>query len=95
MKTKTLLLTLSAATLLATGGLAAKAAEPSEGTWNYGYNCSSAYSNYHHGSKTHSATVKNNNTGRDDSDTQDAGVWAKALVGRNITEKCSFYYNYW
>ena len=36
MKTKTLLLTLSAATLLATGGLAAKAAEPSEGNWNYG-----------------------------------------------------------
>ena len=95
MKTKTLLFTLSAATLLAAGSLSAKAAEPSEGTWNYGYNVSSAYSNYHHGSKSHSATVVNNNTGRSGKDTQDPGVWAKATVGRNLTEKCSFYYNYW
>ena len=91
MKTKTLLFTLSAATLIAAGGLSAKA----EGTWQYGYGIETAYSNYHHGSKSHSATVTNNNTGRFGKDTQRPGVWAKATVGRNVLESCSFYYNYW
>ena len=60
MKTKSLVLALSAVTLFSAGGIVAQA----EGTWQHGYGVSSAYSNYHHGSKTHSATVVNNNTGR-------------------------------
>lgn len=91
MKTKTLLFSLSAITLFASGGLSAKAAD----AWYYGYNFSSAYSNYHHSSKTHSARVTNNNTGRFGRDEQRARVWAKAIVGRNFTEKCTFNYNYW
>ncbi|GFH43427.1 hypothetical protein Hs30E_19780 [Lactococcus hodotermopsidis] len=91
MKTKTLILALSATTMIAAGGLSVKAAE----SWNYGYGISTAYSNYHHSSKTHTATVTNNNTGRSGKDQQGAGVWAKAVVGRNIIEKCTFYYNYW
>jgi lactococcin 972 family bacteriocin len=90
MKTKSLVLALSAVTLFSAGGIVAQA----EGTWQHGYGVSSAYSNYHHGSKTHSATVVNNNTGRQGKDTQRAGVWAKATVGRNLTEKASFYYNF-
>lgn len=91
MKTKTLLFSLSAITLFASGGLSANAAS----SWRYGYNVSSAYSNYHHSSKTHSATVTNNNTGRRGRDQKRPGVWAKAVVGRNIIEKCTFNYNYW
>lgn len=91
MKFKSLVLTLSVAAILSVGGLLASAADK----WDYGYTVNTAYSNYLHSDKTHSATVVNNNTGRQGYDSQRAGVWAKAIVGRNVTEKASFYYNYW
>lgn len=91
MKIKSLFLTASVLTLLSLGGILASAA----GSWYYGYTFSTAYSNYHHSSRTHSATVVNKHTGRQAKDVQRAGAWAKAVVGRNVFEKASFYYNYW
>lgn len=91
MKAKSFVFIFSVVGLLSFGGILASAA----GTWEYGYTFSTAYSNYHHPSKTHSATVVNNNTGRQGYDSRSSGVWAKAIVGRNFTEKATFYYNYW
>ncbi|GHU35979.1 hypothetical protein FACS1894192_01640 [Bacilli bacterium] len=91
MKAKTLLFTLSAATLIAAGGLSVKASD----SWNYGYTFSTGYSNYLHPTRYHAARVVNKTTGNQGYGEAVKGVWAKALVGRNVTEKCSFYYNYW
>ncbi|MBM7642247.1 lactococcin 972 family bacteriocin [Streptococcus loxodontisalivarius] len=62
-------------------------------SWDYGYGVSTAYSNYYHSHRSHGAKVVNKNTGRVGIDNKGAGAWAKAVVGRNVTEKASFYYN--
>lgn len=90
MKSKKFVLALLAVGIFYVGGSAASAS----GDWRYGYNFSSAYSNYLI-NQSHSATVKNTNTGRQGYDSKGAGVWAKALVGRNVSEKAAFYYNHW
>lgn len=79
--------------VLATGGIAASAATeyPDGGTWNYGVGITGSYSDYFHGTKRHSATVKK---GSDESyQAQGAGVWAKARLG--AYSGCNFYYKYW
>ncbi|PQF22952.1 lactococcin 972 family bacteriocin [Enterococcus mundtii] len=61
------------------------------GTWNYGVGITGSYSDYFHGTKRHSATVKK---GSDESyQAQGAGVWTKARLG--AYSGCNFYYNYW
>lgn len=64
-------------------------------SWNYGYTIGTAYSNYLHSSKQHSATVINTNTGRQGHDEKRAAFWAEATVGRGILDKAAIYYNYW
>lgn len=90
MKSKKLILSLLAVGIFYVGGSAVEAA----GDWKYGYNFSSAYSNYIV-NQSHSATVKNTNTGRQGYDSQGSGVWAKAVVGRSLNEKAAFFYNHW
>ncbi len=53
MKTKSLVLALSAVTLFSAGVIVAQA----EGTWQHGYGVSAAYANYHHGSKIRDCTI--------------------------------------
>ena len=65
------------------------AAEVGGGTWNYGVGVTGSYSDYYHGSKTHSSTVQKGDSV--DSHRVGSGSWAKSRL--TIYSGCSFYWN--
>lgn len=83
-KTKALLATASVAAFIAVGPVSAASAanhvqSAGGGTWQWGDESGQAYSNYHHGSKTHSATVCDGSyTNSCMQNVQIKGVWARA-----------------
>lgn len=62
------------------------------GTWNYGVGWTGTYgySNYYHGSRTHSASVKNGN--RTVKVTEGRGIWANASITKIPPTGMSYYY---
>jgi lactococcin 972 family bacteriocin len=80
--------------VLSTTGVVVNAgtwAYPSGGEWHYGVGATGSFSDYRHGSKDHSATVKNGNDY--DKGEASAGHWAKARLF--CFHGCEFFYNVW
>lgn len=65
------------------------------GTWNYGvgYLGTYGYSNYHHSSKRHTATVKNG--GRTARSEGGPKAWAKASITKIPPTGMRYYWNAW
>ncbi|WP_314208712.1 lactococcin 972 family bacteriocin [Vagococcus salmoninarum] len=71
------------------------AAEVGGGTWNYGVGWSGTfgYSNYYHGTKTHSASVESN--GSINSQTKKKAEWAKTSITKIPPTGMNYYWNAW
>ncbi len=88
-------LTTGAIALSLFGGAVAYAATVNVGggVWNYGKSGGYAYSNYFHGSRTHSSAVKVGNA-TNHSGWVGKGSWSYASIPTSITQVEQFYYNY-
>lgn len=72
------------------------AASVSGGTWHYGvgFTGTYGYSNYHHPSRSHTASVKNGQTGYINSQRAPAGAWAKSSITKIPPTGLSYYYGF-
>lgn len=70
------------------------AASVAGGTWNYGvgYTGTYGYSNYHHPSRSHTASVKNGKLVN--SQRQGAGLWAKASITKIPPTGLEYFYGF-
>lgn len=80
--------------LLTTG--AVFAVSVAGGTWNYGvgYTGTYGYSNYHHPSRSHTASVRNGATGITNSQRAAAGNWAKASITKIPPTGLEYFYGF-
>lgn len=97
MKAKTIkLLTIFTLCISFIGTSTALAVSVAGGTWNYGvgYTGTYGYSNYHHPSRSHTASVRNGQTGVINSQRAAAGNWARASVTKIPPTGLEYYYGF-